>query len=308
MIYRVASAVWPLALFCGSTAALAQDTPVSLNPSSPWQIDYADRECRLLRSFGDGPSGALLSMTGSVPGESLRIVVAGGQIKSSNVRKTQVVLGPGPMPLEVSNPIGVDFEDFGTGVAAVVARDPRSPVPVGKVNWAAITRVEVKSALSPTLRLEVGEMSRPFSALRECIDDLAADWGIDLEAHWNKTESAQPIEFYDLLSARDFPKNVIGGSNELVAIFRLMIDEAGMPTKCIMKPSTNPRQFEDRICQVLLQKARFKPARDENGQPMKSHFNSAFRYQNTGQTAPMRKRVVSTILDQTTAPRPHPAV
>jgi hypothetical protein len=42
------------ALAAGPLSAKAPPTPLTLEPSSPWNMHYADDSCRLLRSFGKG--------------------------------------------------------------------------------------------------------------------------------------------------------------------------------------------------------------------------------------------------------------
>jgi hypothetical protein len=280
MFKRIVSVASAFVLLGNSTFLSAQDGAITLSPSSPWQVDYADKSCRLLRTFGNGESDTLLSITGSDPGGDLRIVIVSNRLRDNAVERSQIAMGPGTLPFEIRRPIGVKVADFGPGFAVILSQKSHDPFPFGKFDWSAIQWIQVTSEDSANLRLETSGLASPLLAFRKCIDDLARNWEIDLNAHWNKTKSTMPVEFYDVLSGVDIPKGIVDQSGELVSEFRLLIDETGKPSKCVSKPLGNPRQFDERVCAVLMAKSRFSPARDENGKPMKSYFNSAFRYRN----------------------------
>src|SRR5206468_8282021 len=54
--------------------------PLRLEPSSAWVLDYAENSCRLIRTFGEGPHKAVLSLESEAPGE-MDMLVAGKDLE-----------------------------------------------------------------------------------------------------------------------------------------------------------------------------------------------------------------------------------
>ncbi len=61
----------------------------------------------------------------------------------------------------------------------------------------------------------------------------------------------------------------------------LTIDANGEPIHCSILKSDEAKGFDDRFCTVPMRRARFRPARDENGQSIASVFATNF----SGETA-----------------------
>ena len=59
-----------------ASAASAKDEPQVLQPSSKWNLDYAERNCRLLRTFGEGDDKVVLIMDQIRPGDTFSMTVA----------------------------------------------------------------------------------------------------------------------------------------------------------------------------------------------------------------------------------------
>ena len=59
--------------------ARAAEAPV-LAPSSPWRVDYADEECRLLRTFGTGADAVTMRLARGSGLQSFDMVIAGTNI------------------------------------------------------------------------------------------------------------------------------------------------------------------------------------------------------------------------------------
>ena len=55
-------------------------------------------------------------------------------------------------------------------------------------------------------------------------------------------------------------------------------DETGKPLGCRVLFRTNPDEFADRSCKALLQRAKFNPARDAQGKPVKSFYINTIRW------------------------------
>src|SRR5579884_2300647 len=70
-------------LACASAAPviIAASEPVRLQPSSPWNVDYAENSCRLIRTFGEGKTRTVLMFESGAPGE-MDLLLVGNPVES----------------------------------------------------------------------------------------------------------------------------------------------------------------------------------------------------------------------------------
>ena len=60
--------------------------------------------------------------------------------------------------------------------------------------------------------------------------------------------------------------------------FRLDVDPTGAPAGCRVLYRTNPDDFADLSCRLLMKRARFNPALDAAGKPVKSYYINNIRW------------------------------
>jgi|GEM_PF-3313499 len=72
--------------------------------------------------------------------------------------------------------------------------------------------------------------------------------------------------------SRGFP------SGEGVLRYTLLIDEEGRALDCEVEGSTGSRKFDRRACRLLVERARFEPARGPNGQSASASYTSTVRF------------------------------
>ena len=69
----------PVLLLAAQASAEPAVAPV-LSPQGPWKLDYADEECRLVRTFGTGQETVTIQMTRASGLQEFGFVVAGASI------------------------------------------------------------------------------------------------------------------------------------------------------------------------------------------------------------------------------------
>jgi hypothetical protein len=77
-----------LAMLAITAPALAQSgkQPLVLKQASPWNVDYANDQCRLIRQFGSDEEKVFAIFDRYGPGERFRLTVAGKPVKTSHVK------------------------------------------------------------------------------------------------------------------------------------------------------------------------------------------------------------------------------
>lgn len=84
--------------------------------------------------------------------------------------------------------------------------------------------------------------------------------------------SLQPLESY--FSTDDYPVEAQLREAEGIVQFRLIIDRLGTPTRCIVARSSNDPDLDRATCDILMTRARFRPARDARGRAIETSVSS----------------------------------
>jgi len=290
------------ALLLSSAPLIAadEDAPVVLEPTSPWNVHYADDYCRLARVFGAGASRVTLVIDKFGPGDGFNLTLAGPRMKfrqSNGVAKIRFgtefpeqqlsfhsgslgeggpawVFAPGvdirPLPIATA-PAG-SIRTVGDVIAATA--------PPTDAEKASVTTVDIGSPLSHPVRLQTGSMELAFAAMDRCLDELMAHWGIDVARHKTMSRPTIPQGHPGLwVTFLDYPEDMLRNNMAGIVHLRLTIDEKGRPTACHVQQSTDRGGFNKRVCAMLMRRARFKPALDRDGKPMVSYFRSSVRFE-----------------------------
>ena len=282
--------------------AADKDEPVVLEPSSPWNMDYAEDYCRLGRIFGEGEQRTILIMDRYAPGDSFRLTLAGAATNAAKSGgEAHVQFGPGwdeqtvrffsgklgektPAWIFAGNArIRPLTEAQRAQVAAQVAEeglaDSTQIAPISEADEAATTQVRFDRPLHRPLILHTGPMKQALDAMRACTDELVTHWGVDPKQAKAQSRRAVPRGSPAYwIGPDDYPLGMLNKGKQGLIYFRLTIGEDGKPLSCHIQQSTDPDGFDKTVCQLLMQRARFEPALDADGKPMKAYYLSSVRF------------------------------
>ena len=177
------------ALFQVSPAAARE--PTILQPSSSWNLDYAEDKCALKRIFTDGEDELQLQIEQSGLAPYYNIALFGEAVDSTRGELIQIQFGPSEEPTRRSFIYG-DLEESDTpfllmhGIHLAPATDDIKRgefvvVDIGPEREAAITNLTLSRGLRRPIRLELGSMGEPLAAMRTCVEDLVTSLKMDEE-------------------------------------------------------------------------------------------------------------------------------
>ncbi len=290
----------------GCQPLLAAEPVAALEPSSSWNLDYADESCRLMRIFGKGDDATAFYIERYGPGDGFAMVVAGKPVGKVAAREGQhdynLRFGPFEEAREQTATLGdlgeykpaliltgVTFGEYGEERSNARPRfDPveraRETRPFEqKISVERETRIEwleISRGNRDPLKLALGPMGPPMTAMRECTDSMAQGWGIDIAAHEQLTRPVVPTSNpANWLKSNDYPRALaVRGIQGLVQL-RLSVGADGVPTQCHIQRSTRPEEFDDISCKRLMQRARFEPALGAAGEAIASYYRATIRFQ-----------------------------
>ncbi|MBC7522459.1 MAG: energy transducer TonB [Sandarakinorhabdus sp.] len=74
------------------------------------------------------------------------------------------------------------------------------------------------------------------------------------------------------ISIDDYPPSAFRARREGTARFEVAVDETGAPAKCTIIKSSGHQKLDDRTCELVMKRAKFKPARDDAGNAVPGTF------------------------------------
>jgi hypothetical protein len=283
-----------------SAAALAKKEPMRLKPSSKWVANYEEEGCFLVRQFGEGKDKSVVIFSRFAPGDTFKLTLGGGPFKGAdNADSANVKFGPNEQQQELYYYMGTTTNEK---LPALVVKHPVSlggmsdqqkaalkkkqsleglpEIAMDDARRAAITYIEVGKPLGQSVILETGPMAKPMAALSQCIDNLVASWGIDVEKHKTALSAVKPTSNPGRwVLENDYPKDMLIEGQPAIVEFRLNVDGQGNATACHIQATTRLKEFDDAVCKALMKRAKFAPAIDAEGQPLASYYKNTVRFE-----------------------------
>jgi hypothetical protein len=275
-----------VATLLGPAPVWAEEKPIVLAPTSDWVMDYADNNCQLRRMFGSGLRRAYLAFDQVAPTDYFTLTVAGSAVHPNLSEKIAVALMPGGEPVERAY-LRADMSDGTDGIVLNGFRLTSSETPkadggndagdpsVNLERAAQINEIAFTRGIRP-LTLETGSLGPAMKAMAACTDDLMRHWGLDPLA---LSRFAQPASNPgNWLNSGDYPSDELEAREGGLVRFLLTVNEKGKAVGCHVIGGEHSQQFNDIVCHSLLERARFKPALDDDGNPVASHWSSSAKF------------------------------
>ena len=293
------SLIYSVAIIAVANPVLASGNQkvMLLKPSSAWNVNYAKDGCTLGRQFGEGDDRVLVVLNRYGPGDGFGMTVSGKSMKVSDINGiAKVQFGPsevvqsldyapgnlGKLPTFVFNggiriaPLSsaeLKLREKGFGKRSTKTYASTEPEKIDGARLTAVKYIEFGRPLNHVVRLETGSMRSPLAALDKCTDELTTHWGIDYEKHKNLRQKARPVNNPgEWVTQNDYPPKMLQSGQPANIAFRLDIGADGKPTGCYIQAATHPKEFDSAVCGSILNRARFSPAMDAQGNSINSYY------------------------------------
>jgi hypothetical protein len=287
-------------LICLALAPLliAASQPVRLQPSSPWDVDYAENSCRLIRNFGEGANLTKLAFESTSPGSIDMLVI--GRPLASTMDEVQAQILPnggkglsGRVDRTVDGQPAILWSTIKLYPEATIERlDQRSsyqgqhrvrPPAVSLAQQAqedaehqafadAATELAVETRPHHTVILETGSLGAAVKAFDQCDQDSLKDWGVDLQVEKNIVRPVWAENPDAWFSTNDYPRKMAWNGKESEVSVRLLVDATGRVTKCTSVSHFNEPDFNRITCDLITRRARFEPAELADGTKVSSYY------------------------------------
>lgn len=237
-----------------------------LQPVRNWNVDFREDQCLASRDYGAAERPIKLGIRPSLNGQSYEMIVSRPSSGPSDPKelKGSVDFGGGP--------IRAWLLVYGTGDNKTTLYQFR--ISASEMEQARTARTVAFDG-SGTSRVTFALTSMPqlLKGLEACTADLRQYWNADGEKAGPIARGAKPADGRDIrsiFSADDYPGVAMSLSQSGKTQYTLLIDEKGRIGGChVVEPSGVP-VLDAMGCQVLRRRARFTPALDLGGKPVRS--------------------------------------
>lgn len=252
----------------GGAPGFAQTAP-GAPQGSRWHLDGATNRCVLTRSL-QGTPGAVTFILRTIPGSARYDVILAGEGARQDVRRrgsdTRLAF------------IGSDAVFQVEAAPIDLPGNLRRGIAIGPLPAAFVTEFAKASALRLTdgQGRELGSWTVPSGrraaeALAFCETEKQVEWGADRSGFGAAAVPPRPAtDPRTWLTIRDFGLAHSLSPASYTAVFRLVLDTEGKPMDCKLLEFAGNVDIEDHFCRALVRSARYEPARNAGGNPVRS--------------------------------------
>lgn len=272
--------------------AIAGDVRERLAATTPWNVDYSNDSCRLMRGFGPEKSRITLILQRFGPGDYFRLTLQGQRFKRArtglDIRfqfgqeemqereyKPAVVGGIPALQVKwlarIAKTPHLENKNFNShGYPKFAAPAEIQAISNEQKHNADVMLIEPEG--QDDFLLELGSLEKPLAALDICIKDLIGNWPIDVEKHQNLGKRAAPNGYpQSWLSRKDYPYQEARQFKEAAIYARLTIDATGAVSDCDIQEALGSKAFVLMTCNRLKHHGSYSPALDQNGEQIASY-------------------------------------
>lgn len=257
MTFLAALGLWPTAL-----------AGEPLQPLKAWNLDYGETQCLAARQFGRVEDPVTLAIRPAPNGDTYELLL-GQKRPGPNLGEEMqgsVDFGRGPIKAWLLHfgPKGQKFEIYQYRITSIEMAQARTA-----------SAVTLRTKGGPSWSLQLANMTNLISGLEQCTADLRSYWNMN-PPDKAKLSVGSRGDVRPLFNSTDYPSEALWRGQEGRAQYQLLIDQAGKVAAChVLIPSGIPA-LDVMGCQVIRLRAKFTPALDLNGKPVRSSYITPF--------------------------------
>lgn len=251
-------AILLIALAMGSMAASQPR-----RPTDRWVVNYDDAQCVASRDYGSADKKLVLALKPSPTASVMRLMlIRNGSAMDAEQR-------PASIRFDGNRPIAARALAYGDRKTRSFIASVNLPYATVVANRKAAA-IEFKAGATGE-RLAVPGLAGVMAAFDDCLANLRTVWNVGREHSARVARPAQPSQpLRDLFRSTAYPAQAVRqGDSGMVAV-AMLIDEAGRVRDCMVEQTSGYATLDTTSCFVISSKARFDPALDPDGKPVKS--------------------------------------
>jgi TonB family protein len=231
-------------------------------PTGKWNVNFADAQCIALRDYGTPDSPLRLVLKATPVGDVMQVAVTRQAPRSSAEQVDSTVR------IDRRRPLKTDL---------LMYTPKNSKERVYLLNMPAAEFASVRQAKTLSIRSEglnetfaLSQMEPLLKIVDECVADLRRVWNVGAGgAEPVGLQSRAKANLAALFSDKDYPSVAVKNGQGGKVRFALLIGEDGRVADCTIVETSGVPSLDSQACALLKTRAKFEPARGEDGKPAK---------------------------------------
>lgn len=280
---RITTAVLSILAMVEVASANSEDSIEELRHAGPWTANFDTNACHLIGQFGTDKAAVSIRITRYAPADAFDLSLLGERFRrfelhlrggvsfdpSAKITKSDILAGTvGKLPMVIVGRTRLDNWR--------AANESDIPPVITPAMEAAVKSLDFEIGYRKRVRLLTGSMGKAMATMRSCMDGLVKTWGFDPAVEATLSRPLQPLRSpATWLVSSDYPDGALSQGHSGIVHFRVDVDTSGKVESCHVLSATKPSDFELATCRGITKRARFEPALDAKGQPVRSfHVNT----------------------------------
>jgi Gram-negative bacterial TonB protein C-terminal len=251
-----------IALVWCSVATPAFSAP--LQPTGQWSVNYGATQCVATRPYGTASGAVTLSIVPSVSGGTYVLQVGEQEAGPTFAQEFNgtVDFGTG----------GITTRALYFGANGAQMRAHQFRIPAAQMDYArSASGVSLSETKGATFEFALSDMGAVLDALRTCTAALQRDWNVGATA----AREVKPVgDVRAIFTTNDLPAEAMQRQQPEKAQYQLLVDEQGAVVGCDILEPSGSALIDTEGCQLVRERARFKPAMDALGKAVRSVWTS----------------------------------
>jgi len=239
-------------------------------PNGQWVVDYAEHHCVASRAFGEDKNPWLLVIKPSPTSDVVQLIlISHGGLSNAVQEDAKLTLGKAP-PIKAKQ---LRYAVKGKGVRLInlTAEQASTLQDAEVIEWAG-------DGLDRSF--STGPLKQLMKTLANCRTNLRDYWNIDPDkaaAFKTQATSAKPLVSY--FSTDDYPRQAVWNREGGLTSVVILIDEKGAVRDCMIDGTSGIATLDAMTCIVVRERAKFEPATDKDGKPVRSFLMTRVRWE-----------------------------
>jgi len=250
-----------IAILCCSLASPALAAP--LQPTGKWGVDYGATRCAAARSFGSAASPVTLGIVPSVSGGTYALLVSEAEVGPRFAQESAGTIDFG------TGPIASGALYFGGN--GVKMRVHQFRIPAAQMEYARAAQSVTLKSDGASFEFALSDMGSLLDTLRACTADLQKTWNVGAATG----KEVKPIgDVRAIFTTNDLPREAMERQQPDRAQYQVLVDEKGAVAGCDVLVPSGSVLVDTEGCQLVTERAKFKPAMDALGKAVRSVWTS----------------------------------
>jgi len=236
-----------------------------MQPLKPWVLDVGETQCTATREFGQPDNPITLVIRPAPNDETYELILVQKQANGPTfAAQYDGSVDFGGKPLKVKS---LKYHPKNQGITQHHFRLRKSDMEQAKL----ASSITFKSDGLVATSLILKSMPAVLDGLANCNADLMRYWNID-GANVGTIAVPSKGDLRSIFTSEDYPNEALIRSQQGKAQFLLLIDTEGKVAACHLYEASGVPALDAMGCQAIRQRAKFKPALDRNGKPVRSSY------------------------------------